>query len=38
MFFYIFGSRIKETAESIAEEVKYLLETDIKIISVSEIL
>lgn len=30
--------RIKETAESIAEEVKYLLETDIKIISVSEIL
>ena len=30
--------RIRETAESIAEEVKYLLETDIKIISVSEIL
>ena len=30
--------RIKETAESIAEEIKYLLETDIKLISVSEIL
>lgn len=30
--------RIKETAESIAEEVKYLLETDVKVISVSEIL
>ena len=30
--------RIKETAESIMEDVKYLLETDIKLISVSEIL
>lgn len=30
--------RIKETAESIAEEVKYLLETDEKAIHVSEIL
>ena len=30
--------RIRETAESIAEDVKYLLETDVKVISVSEIL
>lgn len=30
--------RIKETAESIAEEVKYLLETDVKLITISEIL
>ena len=30
--------RIKETAESVAEEVKYLLETDEKAIPVSEIL
>lgn len=30
--------RIKETAESIAEEVKYLLETDVKVIPVSEML
>lgn len=30
--------RIMETAESVAEDVKYLLETDIKLISVSEIL
>ena len=30
--------RIRETAESIKEDVKYLLETDIKIISVSEML
>lgn len=30
--------RIRETAESIAEEVKYLLETDVKVIPVSEML
>lgn len=30
--------RIKETAESIVEDIKYLLETDVKVISVSEIL
>ena len=30
--------RIKETAESVAEEVKYLLETDVKVIPVSEML
>ena len=30
--------RIKETAESITEEVKYLLETDVKLITISEIL
>ena len=30
--------RIRETAESIAEEVKYLLETDVKLITISEIL
>lgn len=30
--------RIRETAESIAEEVKHLLETDVKVIPVSEIL
>lgn len=30
--------RIRETSESIAEEVKYLLETDVKMIPVSEML
>lgn len=30
--------RIKETAESVSEEVKYLLETDVKVIPVSETL
>lgn len=30
--------RIKETAESVVEEVKYLLETDVKVIPVSEML